>query len=95
MRKLYGSTVRDKSGIEQAFSQIVNEAVEASPQLKKIKHKAVDLETKAKRESKKLLEEFSKRANKIKETAKEKAKIAESNLKFRRVKSVNNFKFLD
>lgn len=91
MKKLYGERVRAKSGIETALSDIVNEAVDSSPHLKNIKHKAVSLEKKARMESKKLLEQVSKRAQKIKETAKEKVKLAEQNLKTRRASDVKSF----
>ncbi len=72
MRKLYGNNVRPKSGIEQAISEIVSEAVEQNPQLKKIKTKADDLKVKAtelnekaKSEAKKLTETVVQKAHTI------------------------------
>src|SRR5690348_11987118 len=98
MKKLYGDKVRQKSGIEQAISEIVNEVVDANPRLKKIKHKAdmvTDnikskasvLEERAKLESKKLLENVSTKARTLKEKA-------QNELKLRRASSANSFAFV-
>ncbi len=40
MKKLYGNKVRDKNGITQAITEIMNEAVEKSPRLAEIKKSA-------------------------------------------------------
>mmetsp|Transcript_27502 Transcript_27502/g.38785 ORF Transcript_27502/g.38785 Transcript_27502/m.38785 type:complete len:650 (-) Transcript_27502:29-1978(-) len=59
MKKLYGDKVRSKSGVTQAITEIVNEAVEASPNLKKIKNGVSSVEKKAEKITMKIKQQVS------------------------------------
>jgi len=69
MTKLYGDAVREKSGIQYAISEIVSEAVESHPHLKKIKKSASVLKLKAKQEAGKLIEKVQEKATTLKAKA--------------------------
>jgi len=73
MRKLYGDKIREKAGIQTAIAEIVNEAVEKNPNLKKLTKSASDLNLKAKLEAEKLYERVTEKASEMKERAKERA----------------------
>jgi len=73
MRKLYGDKIRAKAGIQTAIAEIVNEAVEKNPNLKKLSKSAKDLNSKAKIEAEKLYGRVSEM--KVKATGKFREKV--------------------
>jgi len=65
MRKLYGDKIRAKAGIQTAIAEIVNEAVEKNPNLKRFTKSASKMNLKAKLEAEKFYEKAKERATEI------------------------------
>jgi len=72
MKKLYGNQMRKKSGIEEALTQMFREALESNPKLKELSESAERMNTRAKGEAQKLMQNLKKLRRSIRDAAADK-----------------------